>query len=143
MRQIIILAFLLSAFSISGNAQNIMDTLTVNPNSIVFFSITQSEFDKLSAADPEGGINEVISDFDYYVTKLLPILKMDPTKYVTYTTNRYYRIINKAHFIFDRIEQPNNNVGMILNGSKLHKISWGVGTDVDLMLEIKEFFKKE
>lgn len=143
MRQIIILTFLLSINSISGSAQNLKDTLTVNTNSIIFFSITQSEFDELSAADTEGEINEVISDFDYYVSELLPILRKDSTKTVIYTSHQYYRIINKANIIFNRLEQPKNIVGMILNGNERHEICWGVGTDVDLMLTIQAFFKKE
>lgn len=120
-----------------------MDTLTVNPNSVIFYSISQTEFDSLSTSVPDGGLDEVISDFEYYVGKLLPILKRDTSLYVLYTAHRFYGIVNEGGTtIFDRVE-PRNLVGVIMNSASKHEISKGVGTDVDMMLMITEFFQSE
>lgn len=133
--------FLLSNFL--SNGQSITDTLTVNPNSVIFYSITQTEFDTLSTNDPDGGLNEVISDFEYYVGELLPLLKKDTSLYVLYTAHRFYGIVNEGGTtIFDRVE-PRNVVGVIMNSASKHEISKGVGTDVDMMQTIKEFFQSE
>jgi len=143
MKQILFITVLLSAFSLTGNSQSSSDTLLVDPNSIIFFTITQVEFDSLNASDPKGGLNEVISDFDFYASRLVDLLSKDTTRSVLYTDHRFYQLtINRTNFIFDRLERD-ANVGMILNGTDRHKISWGVGTDVDMMQTIDEFFKKE
>lgn len=133
--------FLLSNFL--SNGQSITDTLTINPNSLIFYSITQTEFDTLSTKDPDRGLNEVISDFEYYVGKLLPFLKKDTSLYVIYTAHRYYGIVNESGIaIFDRVE-PRNVVGIIMNSASKHEISKGIGTDVDMMQTIKDFFQSE
>lgn len=139
----LLLTFIFLITNLIAHGQSLSDTLDVKPNSVIFYSLTQTEFDSLSKNDKDGGLNEVIADFDYYVGKLLPILEKDTTKYVLYTAHRYFRISNEnGSYFFDRVEQK-NIVGIILNRKSEYETSRGIGTDVDMMQTINDFFNKE
>ena len=125
----------------SGFGQNSNDTLNVKPNSIIFYSITQSEFDSIIQEDTGNDLTEVISDFELYVSRVLNVLEKDTTKHTTYTTHRFYNIINQnGSVIFDRIDRD-TTVGMLLNGTNKYEVIQGVGTDIDMLETINEFFK--
>ena len=85
---------------------------------------------------------EVHDDFQYYYKSMTPWLTQNSFAFSYHSTTP---ILIASPALKERLtfgEDPlKNYVGMILiKPDSPHKISYGVGTDVDLILEIQEFF---
>jgi uncharacterized protein YdhG (YjbR/CyaY superfamily) len=119
------------------------DTLKVQGRVVVFFTISQQEYDLLPK-DTDSGVDEVLDDFNYYAG-----LAADSMKQAGYETmitgSRYIQIkFNNSTFkTFDRLESKENIVGCILSdGIKEPKIEYGVLTDLDLISIFNDFNKE-
>ncbi len=119
------------------------DTIKVKGKAVVFFSLTQLEYEKL-AEDANSGIDEVLSDFNYYADAVSDTIKQYGYKPIK-TESRYIQVIldNNTTKTFDRLSNKVHSTGYILtDGRKMPKIEFGVGTDVDFLLIFNEFNKK-
>ena len=117
----------------------ISDTLRVKSNTVVFFTITNSEYDSISKTNPD--INEIISDFNYAVRNTIEKLEKEGIVCV-FTAHRYFQInTSKGNIEFDR-RNGNEKVGVILNRGDKYIIEFGVDTDVGFLTSIREYFRK-
>lgn len=85
------------------------DTISVDRNTIVFFSVTEQELNALS--DPD--LSEVISDFEEDVYSFAASANMK----IIYTASRYFRIKCSGALI-DRTKISTNIVGEVQVNSK-------------------------
>jgi hypothetical protein len=131
----------------SGYSQNdsISDVCQLTGKSIVFFMITQEEFDSAMAKtkdDYEGhDLNENIADFDSYVHVITNKLVKTDIKAIR-VRNRYFSIpTSKGNELFDR-KKNNKLYGVILSdGIKAPLIKEGIiFTEDDYKKMIKEYF---
>jgi len=84
---------------------------------------------------------EVQDDFNYYYQQLAPWLKQNGFSHSYHTSTPITLHLDKGKSIIIRKDQLQNDLGMIyskMDGT--YKISYGVGTDIDTIMEIKEFF---
>ncbi len=84
---------------------------------------------------------EVQDDFNYYYRQLAPWLKQNGFSHSYHTSTPITFSLDKGKSIVIGKDQLQNDLGMIF--SKMdgtYKISYGVGTDIDTIMEIKEFF---
>ena len=84
---------------------------------------------------------EVQYDFNYYYRQLAPWLKQNGFSHSYHTSTPITFRLDKGKSIVIGKDQLQNDLGMIF--SKMdgtYKISYGVGTDIDTIMEIKEFF---
>lgn len=139
------ISYLLIILSASVYGQMADDTLVVLPNSVVFFSISKLEFNKvLSEQGEDSGAYEVISDFKYYSIETHEKLKKDAKFHSLISAHRYFKIIlNDSLVYFDRIKEKEHIVGVLLNRGDEYKICWGVHTGIGYEDLISEFFTKE
>ncbi len=120
---------------------NPIDTLYISNKMILFFSLSQKEYDKLSL-DEDSGIDEVISDFNYYSTKIIEVLSSQniESKYIS-KKKFVLKYDNDDLFVFDR-DKTDHIVGAILiDGKTKPKILTGVYTDIDYQVEINDYYK--
>lgn len=118
------------------------DTITVSGKHIVFFTISQKEYDSYEH-NANSGIDEVLSDFDYHSNSAADSLK----KYgfeLTMTASRFIKLKmdNGTVKIFDRIENTDHIVGRIYSNGKKTFTSYGIATDNDIIKEASEFLKQ-
>jgi uncharacterized protein YdhG (YjbR/CyaY superfamily) len=118
------------------------DTLKVQGKVVVFFTISQEEYELLPK-DTDTGVDEVLDDFNYYAG-----LAADSMKQAGYETmitgSRYIQIkFNDGTFkTFDRLAGKESIVGCIFSdGIKEPKIEYGVLTDLDLISTFTDFNK--
>jgi hypothetical protein len=132
---ILIILTLLPSLSFSQLSSD--DTLKIVPNSIIFYSITQAEFDTLAME----GKDEVLSDFYWYSDKIIEKYWEDERFIkVMLTAHRHYLIkTNKEEVYFDRLEKD-HIVGMIMVKDEGYEIIVGVWTDVGINPVIQNFF---
>lgn len=120
-----------------------VDTLKVQGKVVVFFTISQQEYDLLPK-DTDTGVDEVLDDFNYYAG--LAADSMKRTGYETMITgSRYIQIkFNNGTFkTFDRLAGKESKVGCIFSdGINEPKIEYGVLTDLDLISTFNDFNKK-
>ncbi len=84
---------------------------------------------------------EVQDDFNYYYGQLAPWLKQNGFSHSYHTSTPITFDLDKGKSIIIRRDQLQNDLGMIyskMDGT--YKISYGVGTDIDTIMAIKEFF---
>ena len=87
---------------------------------------------------------EVQNDFNYYYSQLVPWFKQNGFSHSYHTSTPITLHLDKGKSIIIRKYQLQNDPGMIyskMDGT--YKISYGVGTDIDTIMEIKEFFELE
>ena len=116
---------------------SIYDTMKVNPNSIIFYSITQAEYDSMKME----GIYEVLSDFYWYSGKIIKKYEEDERFIkVMLTTHRNYLIkTNKEEINFGRLEKD-HIVGLIMVKDEGYEVIIGVDTDIGFDSSIRSFF---
>ncbi|MFA5835234.1 MAG: hypothetical protein WDA22_17275 [Bacteroidota bacterium] len=106
----------------------------------IFYGPNQAEFDSLAKYE-DSGIEEVVSDFQYYANNLKDILKSKNIKMVMSSAEIIEVKYSKRSFKFERLKST-EIVGVILcDGILKPKILFGVNTDVDLEPEISSYFK--
>ncbi len=84
---------------------------------------------------------EAQNDFNYYYRRLVPWFKKNGFSHSYHTSTPITFSLDKGKSIFIEKDQLQNDLGMIfckMDGT--YKISYGVGTDIDTKMEIKEFF---
>ena len=119
------------------------DTIKIKGKAFVFFTISQMEY-KRFVKDGNSGIDEVLSDFNYYAEAVADTIKKQGYKPIN-TTNRYIQIIfdNNTTKTFDRLLDKRNISGYILtNGEKEPQIDFGVFTDMDFLIIFKKYLEK-
>ena len=95
------------------------DTIKVKGKAVVFFSLTQLEYEKL-AKDANSGIDEVLSDFNYCADAVSDTIKQHGYKPIR-TESRYIQVIfdNNTTKTFDRLSNKVHSTGYVLtNGQK-------------------------
>ena len=84
---------------------------------------------------------EVQNDCNYYYRQLAPWLKQNGFSHSYHTSTPITFNLDKGKSIVIGKDQLQNDLGMIfckMDGT--YKISYGVGTDIDTIMAIKEFF---
>jgi len=85
---------------------------------------------------------EVQDDFNYYYRQLVPWFKQNGFSHSYQTSIPITFDLDKGKSIVIGKDQLQNDLGMIyskMDGA--YKISYGVGTDIDTIMEIREFFE--
>lgn len=159
MRQTLLIGFLAVTFFSGNNIQSKeqpsavnkttglkeqnLDTLKVNGQSVVFFTVSQPEYDTL-VKDPNSGIDEILGDFNYYAESVNDTIERLGYKSVM-TASRYVQVKldNGICKTYDRLADKESVTGYILSdGKKEPRIEYGVSTDVDFLIVFDEFYKK-
>jgi hypothetical protein len=105
----------------------------------VFFGPTQTEYDSLAKVE-NSGIDEVLSDFEFYARKVAPFLKMHGIKSASTSVDTIMIVWSKRTFTFER-HGGAHIVGMILSdGIHPPRVKFGVDTDDGLKLVFVEYF---
>lgn len=120
------------------------DTLKVNGKAVIFFTITQPEYDSL-VKDANSGIDEVLSDFNHYAKAVADSIKKSGYKFIM-TMRRYIEVSldNAALKTYDRLAGKGHVTGYIISdGKKEPAIEYGVGTDEDFLAVFSRFNKRE
>ncbi len=117
---------------------SIYDTLKVNPNSIVFYSITQAESDTMTFEEKD----EILDDFYYHSGNIIRKYK-DDRRFTTVmlTAHRHYLLNTNGKDIYINRLEMNHIVGMIMVRDDVYEIFTGVDTDVGFDSTIHDFFK--
>lgn len=118
------------------------DTLKVDGKKVVFFMLSQQEYDSLPK-DPNSGIDEALDDFNYYAEAVADTIRKAGYEPIM-TGSRYIQIKldNGTSKTYDRLADKGNIVGYIFSdGIKEPKIDYGVGTDIDLLTAFDDFNK--
>jgi len=85
---------------------------------------------------------EAHDDFNYYYRQLTPWLKQNGFSHSYHTSTPITFDLDKGKSIVIRKDQLQNNLGMIYSKvDGTYKISYGVGTDIDTIMEIRDFFE--
>jgi len=116
--------------------------ITINEKTVVLFSITQEEYDEKIESDEGEGIDEILSDFNYYADNIEKAIKSHSINFLFSTSYRFKFILSDGKIeTFDRRDKE-HMVGFILFDTKRKpKILSGVYTDVDIMIEVEKYFK--
>jgi hypothetical protein len=128
----------------SGEKNYNLDTIKVDGQAVVFFTISQQEYDSL-LKQPHSGLDEVLDDFNYYAGLASDSIKSAGYKTMI-TASRYIQIKlnNNTLKTFDRLADRDNIVGYIFsNGIKEPHIEYGVSVDSELLAAFKVFYSKE
>ena len=116
------------------------DTLEINAPVIIFFSISDKEYKAKALIDKDGGIHEVLSDFNYYSKMVVDSMK--DIKFV-FSNSAHFKIKRNSEVeIIDR-DTSESYVGVILADSiKAPIINYGVSSYVDYKIMIENYFKR-
>lgn len=116
------------------------DTLKIEGKSVVFFSLSQEEYDALPE-DPDSGVDEVLDDFNYYAGAVADTLrKLGYNTVATGSRHIQIKLKDGTYKMFDRLSGDESIVGYIFtDGIQEPRIQYGVGTDIDLLTEFQEF----
>ena len=120
------------------------DTLRIDGKSVVFFSVSVTEYNEL-VKDTNSDIDEVLSDFNHYADLVADTIKKQGFKPVM-TASRYIEIVldNKTNKIFDRLSNNKNSTGYIISdGQREPIIEFGVGSNLDFIQTFEKFKNKE
>ena len=101
---------------------------------IVFYSLTDNEFDSLVMLEPDDGLNESFSDFSFYACNVLDSMKNTDIS-TRVTTKRFIEFGGKT---IDKFEYT--GFGIILIRSDSIYIQSHIYTDIDYFMTITEFF---
>ncbi len=118
------------------------NTICVSGKSVVFFTISQKEYDSI-AKDSNSGIDEVLSDFNSDAETINDTIKKLGFK-CTMTASRFIKVKleNGTIQIFDRLSNKESVTGFILsNGLKKPKIGYGLDTSSYFLTLFNEFTK--
>lgn len=112
----------------------------VKGKAVVFFGPTEQEYKSLSANE-QNEWNELLSDFYHYRDNTIPFLESHKIKPII-TSNTKIIIQTGANTRTYARKKFKHIVGYILaDGNKEPKVVEGVGTDIDLISDFKEYFK--
>ena len=128
---------------IAGFCQIPDDTMRIEANTVVFFSITDQEYEEILEDEGEGGgINEIIADFNFYTNRIQSLYAKNNKINIISTAHRWLKIeLMSDSILFDRLKYKDHAVGMILSDGLKYKIIGGVDTDVGMAQSIEDFFQ--
>jgi hypothetical protein len=109
-------------------------TKSIVEDQIVFYSLTDHEFDSLVLLEPDDGLNESFSDFSFYASNVLDSMKNTDIS-TSVTTNRFIELGGKT---IDKFDYTGFGIILIRNDSTY--IESSVYTDIDYFMTITEFF---
>ena len=116
------------------------DTLNISNNTILFFSISQQEYDILSS-NKKSEIDEVLSDFNFYSKKITEILTNKNINTNFIKSVKFHLEYDSGNFYSFNRSNFEHIVGTILmDAIKEPKVLYGVYTDIDLLEEINKYF---
>jgi len=134
---VLTILILLTIGSIANGSST--DVLDVKGKAVVFFGPTEREYNSLTE-NYKNEWSEVLSDFYHYRDKTIPYLESNKIKPIV-TANTKIIIhtgTNARTFVRKNFKHI---VGYILtDGNKKPKVVEGVGTDMDLINDFKEYF---
>jgi hypothetical protein len=116
--------------------------LKVSGKAVVFFSISQQEYDSIPK-DDDSGLDEVLSDFNFYAGEVADTLRSLGFETMI-TGNRFVqlKLDNGESRTFDRFNNTEHIVGYILtDGVKEPLVEYGVSTDLDIISSFDAFTK--
>ena len=127
---------------VSPQEKAVSDTLKISGKSIIFFTLTQTEYDSLSKIE-DSEIDAVLSDFYHYSNGIKKFLKKHGIKSIFAVHEVIQTKIDTNKTIYlHKGEDFSSVVSTVMSdGEKYPKIIKGVATDVDLMPEIKKYFQ--
>jgi hypothetical protein len=119
------------------------DTILVNGRSVVFFSISQDEYDRV-VEDEDSGMDEVLDDFNYYSSVAKDQLEKAGYKTI-FTISKTFALenSNRVRSYFTRDTQKGKVGVLLFDGKNEPLLNYGVLTDIDYLLMVEEYFKKE
>ncbi len=133
----ILILFAIGSPIYAGTEDEVLD---VKGKAVVFFGPTGKEYDSLSEND-QNEWNEVLSDFYHYRDQAIPYLESNKIKPIITASTKIKIQAGTNTRTFTR-KKFKHIVGYILtDGNKKPKVVEGVGTDMDLILDFKEYFK--
>ncbi|QKJ30986.1 hypothetical protein HQ865_14905 [Mucilaginibacter mali] len=119
------------------------DTLVVRGEQMVFFMPTQKEFDAMVEKEGEdSGANEMMGDFDEYMSQVIDSLKKNPWLKTTITHKQVVTVVlaNGRKVNID-CTKDDNIVGSILcDGNKEPQVDYGVSTSDDYWAMIDNYY---
>lgn|SRR5574341_1539 len=122
-----------------GGAKN--DVLDVKGKAVVFFGPEEKDYNLLSE-DEKNEWSEVLSDFYYYRDKTIPYLESNNIKPIATSVASIKVHLAGANSRSYAKQKFEHIVGCILtDGNSEPKVVLGVGTDVDMINDFKEYFK--
>lgn len=101
---------------------------------VIFFHLSEHEFDSVADLPDYQGLYEVSSDFGFYVSKVVDSLKNSPIK-TEITTKRFIQLGTTE---LDKFEYYGYGVILIKSDSSL--VEGGIMTDMDYFQLISDFF---
>jgi hypothetical protein len=118
------------------------DTLKVSGKAVVFFSISQEEYDSIPE-DDDSGLDEVLSDFNFYAGEVADTLRsLGFETMITGSRFIQLKLDNGESRTFDRFNNAEHIVGYIFtDGVKEPLVEYGVSTDVDIISSFDAFIK--
>lgn len=116
------------------------DKVQISGKAVVFFSLSQGEYDLLSSEDQEA-YTELLSDFYTYSGQIGKYLDQQRIAHIL-TGSRYIEVKNvgKTIYCYDK-KAFEDAVGMILtNGKKRPKVISGVAVETEAFPIIRKYF---
>ena len=124
-----ILLFLL--FPIISFAQTQSDTLEIGRNQIVFFSITQTEYDSLAKYEDSHELDEFIADFNYYSSQSVENYKDNLTIDAKFSDAHFFHTITDNEDTLIVRNELSQIVGVIANNGEQFILQEGVFAGYD------------
>jgi|GEM_PF-790081 len=121
------------------------DTFVVDGKSVVFFSITNMEYDSLlKIGDKADEIVEVLSDFYHYSENVIDSLNKTGIN-CSISAKPIYKIVkdNGEVIIFSKAGKEHIVGAIMTDGKQKPKYYYGVATDVDYFGIINDYFNKK
>ena len=120
-----------------------LDTLNADNYNVLFFQLTESEFDELLKENgEESGLYEVDSDFGFYTNKVFDSISKTGLK-VKYVTERIIKYSTKNEIEYlDRLKNKEHPYGIIFNKIDCDpNIVFGVMVDIGILQELNAYNK--
>ena len=118
-------------FPIITFAQVQSDTLEIGRNQIVFFSITQTEYDSLAKYEDSHELDEFIADFNYYSSQSVESYKDSLTIDAKFSNAHFFHIITDKEDTLIVRNELSQIVGVIANNGEQFILHEGVFAGYD------------
>lgn len=138
-----LLLFILLPIIIFARAQG--DTLEIRKNQIVFFSVSQTEYDSLAKYEDSHELDEFIADFNYYSSQSVESFKDSLTINARFSDAHFFHIITDNEDTLIVRNELSQIVGVIANNGEHFIIQEGVfaGYDFEDFMNRKIKFNKK
>ncbi len=138
MKKLFIVLLIITAI-LNCNSKN--ESVTIKDRTVLFFSISQDEYDKITSSDKSGDIDEILSNFSYFANNTAENFKKYNINVLMSASYRFKFIYaDKKVEIFDR-RKKEDWVGFIMfDKNKKPKIKYGVSTDIEILNSAQKYF---